>query len=205
MFYPSRHHLPAIALCSGSATHAHPTTQVRIPDQCFKLGGQGLHLFVLEEHAFLTVPHHTPIAFNVRRHHRLASGHRFEQYDTEALSARSRRAKDIRRGVVPRKVVVRHSSYEFHILEVLRTQDMVGVLVGITRTDDQQPQVRNIPLETAIRLQKISQTLSFLETSHKDDVGLAVLVLRPWNGPLREVVDVNTIGDDLVVSWEKCC
>ncbi len=141
------------------------------------------------------------VAFDVTGNDRETRGHRLQQHDALALEARSRRAEDICGLVVARQFLIGYEPAELHIGQAPRLYKPL-VSSELPGTDDDQSRVRQPGFDLRVGFEQIVETLSLLRASDKEDVELAVLEALDRLGFGREPLDVDSVGDDVVVARE---
>ena len=95
----------------------------------------------------------------------------------------------------------RDVAQEEHVLQVSLGDYAVGLFVGLAAAHDEQPYIRPVPLEAAVGFEQVAQAFSLLQSTHEQDVRLAVDQVGEGSR-VGEVPDVDAVGDDLVVAGE---
>ena len=165
--------------------------------------GQLLLLPGRDQPTLHAVAHDAAVALDPAGHDGLPRRHGLQQHDAEALPARGWGAEDVGGLVVARQLLAGDAAHQFHVVEVALADDAQALLARVAGPHHDEAQVGVVPLETAVGLQKVPETLAPLKPAHEEEVDLAIPVLLQGREGLREAVVVDAVGDDLVVAGEE--
>jgi len=192
---------PAELLGARPPAGTHPSTELRIPKEPKRRGGDRLRVVRRDEEALFVTSDHALVAVDIAADDRGPGRHRLEEDDPERLAAGRGRDVDVGCPEELGLLVVADTPQELDALEPAGHDVPASLPLLWARADDEEPAVAASLAHDPVRLEELQESLAGLVTTDEQDVPAAVLPARDRDGPLVPP-DVDPVGDDLVITGE---